>query len=284
MFRQYYLLTKPGIIRGNVMTTIAGALLASKGNVDLWLLLAVAIGTALIIASGCVFNNYIDRSIDAKMPRTKKRALVTGEVKESTALIYGTILSVVGFLILSVFTNYLTVLIGAIGIVSYVVVYGWAKRRTVHGTLVGTVPGATSLIAGYCAVTGEIDTAVLILFLIMVCWQMPHFYAIAIRGLKGYKDAGIPVLPAVEGFSTTRKQIIAYIIGFIISTSALTIFGYTGFVYLIVMLAVGAYWLKLALKNPVPDQDTNWARGLFLFSLTALTTFSVMISVDSLLY
>ncbi|MEK9195780.1 MAG: UbiA family prenyltransferase, partial [Patescibacteria group bacterium] len=166
---------------------------------------------------------------------------------------------------------------------SYVVIYGIVKRRSIHGTLVGTIPGASSLVAGYLAVTNNFDTGAMILTLIMICWQMPHFYAIAIMGLKGYKEAGIPVLPAVKGIQTTRKQIIIYTVGFIMSTSALTVFGYTGFVYLIVMLVVGTYWLRLALKNPVPDQNTNWAHERFLFSLTTLTTFSIMISIDSFL-
>ncbi|MEK9196104.1 MAG: UbiA family prenyltransferase, partial [Patescibacteria group bacterium] len=107
MIKTYYQITKPGIIRGNVMTAIAGFLLASKGEIDLWLLLAVASGTSLIIASGCVFNNYIDRNIDAIMHRTKNRALVTKEISACSALVYATSLSIVGFAILIMYANVL---------------------------------------------------------------------------------------------------------------------------------------------------------------------------------
>ncbi len=78
MVKTYYLLTKPGIIMGNGIAAIAGFALAAKGNFDFLLFLYTLAGLALVIASACVFNNYLDRDIDEKMARTKNRPLVKG--------------------------------------------------------------------------------------------------------------------------------------------------------------------------------------------------------------
>jgi len=281
LIRKYIALTKPGIIRGNVMTAGAGFLFGARGTVDGPLLLAVLGGTTLVIACGCVLNNYLDRHLDARMARTKQRAMVTRQISVSAALVYAVLLGVAGFGILIAFTHWLVVLLGVIAVVFYVVVYGYVKRRSPLGTLVGTVPGAASLVAGYVAVRGSMDGGAFILFLIMVCWQMPHFYAIAIRRKDEYAAAGIPVLPIKRGIRHTKTQILLYIAAYVVAVAALSIFGYAGKTYLVVMLIVSVLWLRLAakgLKNT--GKDTVWAGKLFGFSLIVLMVFSLMISLD----
>src|SRR5438270_714902 len=107
MFKAYLSLTKPGIIFGNAITAAAGFFLASKGQVNFWLLLAMLTGTSLVIASACVFNNYLDRDIDLLMGRTKNRAIPAGLISGQVALPYATFLGVVGILILFLYTNLL---------------------------------------------------------------------------------------------------------------------------------------------------------------------------------
>ncbi|MEO6513375.1 MAG: heme o synthase [Candidatus Saccharimonadales bacterium] len=282
MLRDYYVLTKPGIIRGNVMTTLAGFLLAAQGHISFGVLLAVSGGTALVIASACVFNNVIDRDIDKKMVRTAKRALVTGTIAIRSALVYAVVLGIAGFIVLLLFTNVLTTVLGFIGFVSYVVFYGYAKRHSVHGTLVGTIPGAMPLVSGYTAVTNHFDTGALLLFLIMVAWQMPHFYGIAIYRLKDYAAAGLPVMPVKKGIRTTKLQIMLYVLGFAAMCGLLSIFGYAGSVFAVVMSIVSAYWLYLGAKGWKSKDDTKWARGMFGFSLIALLVMSVLLSIESL--
>ena len=278
--RHYYTLTKPGIIRGNVMTAVAGFLFASQGNINLVLLIQTVFGIASIIASACVINNYIDRDIDSKMTRTKKRALVTGDISVRNALIYATLLCVIGYWVLWAYTNLLTVLIGAIGMFSYVALYGYYKRNSVHGTLVGSISGSTALVAGYCAVTGRFDMLALLLFIIMSIWQMPHFYAIGIYKLKDYKQASLPILPAISGVRVTKKHIAVYILLFTFAASSLTLFGYTGYVYLFVMLAVSLLWLRTALRGFAMKDNVKYGHQIFGQSLITLLLFSLMISVD----
>ena len=281
--KAYYRLTKPGIIYGNLLAAGAGFLLASKGHIDFWLGVALLVGTSLGIGSGCVFNNYIDRGIDKKMKRTQKRALVSGVISGRNALIYATVLGVVGFYILAAYTNWLVVLVGAIGFIDYVILYGLAKRAAPVGTIVGSISGATPPVAGYVAVTGHFDTGALLLFVIMVIWQMPHFYSIAIFRMKDYQAAGLPVLPAKKGVRTAKFSITGYIIAYIIASLGLTLAGYTGITYGLVMLVLGGLWLDKALAGFSAKDDVAWARKLFGFSLIVLLAFCVMISANMVL-
>jgi protoheme IX farnesyltransferase len=274
---------KPGIIYGNLITAIGGFLLASKDHVDIGLMIFTLLGTSLIIGSACVFNNYIDRGIDIKMDRTKKRALVSGLIKPTDALVFGLIIGLVGLLILIFYTNGLVVLIGSLAFIIYVVFYGISKRHSVHGTLVGSLSGAAPIVAGYCAVTDDFNSGAIILFLVLVTWQMAHFYAIATYRLEDYKAAGIPALPVVRGIKKTKIQIMAYVVAFIVATACLTFFGYTGIVFVIVMLALGLWWLYKGIEGFGVTNSKKWARQMFLFSLIVIVGLSFMLSINALI-
>lgn len=282
-FQTYYQLTKPGIIYGNLMNATAGFLLACRWHIDWRLLAATLVGTALVIASACVLNNYIDRGIDKHMARTKKRALVTGIIPLQNAIIYAIILGSLGFLIMALYTNWLTVILGTLAVFVYVVLYGWAKRNSVHSTVVGSIAGALPLVAGYTAVTNHLDKGAWLLFFILVFWQMPHFYAIAIRRKSEYKAAGIPVLPLKRGVRHTKIQMLLYIVAFTIAASLLTVFGYTGYIYLAVVVLLGLTWLWFGLKGFASKDDTAWARKMFLFSLIVTLSLSIVLSVGPVL-
>ncbi len=271
----YYALTKPGIIRGNLLTAAAGFLLGAAGQVEAGRLGAMLVGTALIIASACVFNNYLDRGIDAKMDRTKRRALVIGAVSGRAAMIYATSLGLVGAAVLAAWTNWLTLGLGLLGLFAYVVLYGWGKRHTVHGTLIGTISGAVPPVAGYAAATGRLDAGALILFVILVCWQMPHFYAVAMYRLKDYQAAGLPVLPVKRGAAATKIQMLSYTAAFVVAATLLTTFGYVGYTYLVVILVVGLWWFWSSLDGLQATDDARWARGMFGRSLLVLLVWSV---------
>ncbi len=280
--KTYYSLTKPGVLYGNALTAAAGFLLASNGSIDFWLFIALCVGTTLIIASACVLNNYLDQDIDSKMERTKKRALVHGDIAGWKAVVFSVILGVVGLIILSVYTNPLVVLIGIIGFIDYVVLYGMlSKRLSIHGTLVGSISGAVPILAGYCAVTGTVDMGAVIVFLILFLWQMPEFYSIAIYRRKEYAAAGIPVMSVIKGVKSTTVQIVIYTILFVLSTLLLTVFGYTGILYFIIMASLGAYWIWLGFQGINAKKSEQWARRMFRFSLVILLVFCAVISVDA---
>ena len=278
--KTYYYLTKPGIIRGNVMTLIAGFLFASTAWID-WRLLGWAmLGTGLVIASGCVLNNYIDKDIDALMSRTKKRALVRGTVSNAAALTYATLLGAAGFAVLTLFTNRLTTLVGAAGFFAYVVLYGYYKRASIHGTLVGTISGSMSLLAGYTAVTNRLDGPALLLFISMSIWQMPHFYAIGVYRRDDYKAAGIPILPVVKGIRAGKIYIFFYISAYLFSVMLFKSFGYVGWTFTAVMAGIILFWLYIASQGFTAKDNVRWAKKIFGTSLLVLLAYSLLLSLE----
>ena len=282
MFKKYLQVTKPGIIFGNLISVIGGFLLASKGSIDYPLFIATLLGVSLVVASGCVFNNYIDRDIDRIMERTKNRPLVKGLIDPKVSLIYATVLGIVGIVLLLVAANALAMLLAIIGFIVYVGVYSlYMKRKSVYGTLIGSLSGAAPPVIGYCAVTNEFDAGALILLLIFSLWQMPHSYAIAIFRFKDYQAANIPVLPVIKGISVAKTHIFLYILAFMVATLMLAISGYAGYKYLIVGAAVSLWWLGMAISGfKTENDDRVWARKLFIFSIIAITSLSVMMSID----
>ncbi|MEA9978761.1 MULTISPECIES: heme o synthase [unclassified Pseudomonas] len=279
--KHFIQITKPGIIFGNVLSVAGGFFLASKGHVDFGVFLAAVIGTSLVVASGCVFNNCIDRDIDVKMERTKNRVLVQGLVSLKLALLYATVLGVAGVGLLYTKANPLAALFAVIGFVIYVGFYSlYLKRKSVHGTLVGSLSGAMPPVIGYVAVSNSFDMAALTLLVMFSLWQMPHSYAIAIFRFNDYRAASIPVLPVLRGIVVAKRHILIYILAFLVATLMLTIGGYAGFSYLAVAAGMGMYWLYMAWTGYKAVDDTIWARKLFVFSILTITALSVMMSVD----
>lgn len=280
MLKTYYYLMKPGIIMGNIITTAGGFMLASKGHISVPLFLATLLGLGLVIASACVVNNYTDREIDQKMERTKQRALVQGLISGKMALLFAFCLGFLGLVVLVVFTNLLTTTIALAGFFIYVVLYAILKCRSIHGTLVGSLAGGVPPVVGYCAASGCFDLGAFLLFLILVLWQMPHFFSIAIYRFKDYAAASIPLLPIKKGIPTAKIHMQFYILAFLFASLLLTLFGYTGYIYFVVASALGIAWLVLCARGFKSEQDTLWARGMFRFSLVVITLLFIAISLD----
>ncbi len=277
IIKTYFSLTKPGIIFGNTLTAAGGFLLASRGQFNGSLFLVALLGLGLIIASGCVANNYIDRDIDKKMKRTRNRALVKGLVSPFQALVFAIVLGSVGISLLTFFVNFLSASIALLGFVIYVLFYSFLKYHSVHATLVGSIAGAVPPVIGYCAVSNHFDTAALILFIIISTWQMPHFFAIATYRIGEYTAASIPVLPIKKGMYITKIHMLAYILAFMVACFTLTIFGYTGYGFLVLAALLGIGWLCLCFRGFKCTNDAAWAREMFVFSLVAVMTICFMI-------
>lgn len=282
MFKNYFQLTKPGIILGNSVTAIAGFFLASKGSVNFLLLFEFLAGMCLIIASACVFNNILDRKIDLKMERTKNRAVASGKVPINSAYIYGMILGVAGFTILFTFTNIITVGIGVLGFFFYEAMYGIWKRISPLSTIVGSIAGATPPVAGYAAVAGRVDLAGVLLFLILIFWQMPHFYSIGMFRFDDYKKAGLPIWPVSKGMLSTKIQTLFFVVGFGICSALLYTTGYLGIFYFYVMLILSIFWLIFSFAGFWAKKEKLWARRMFFVSLSINLIFSLTVVVGSL--
>lgn len=280
ILRSHLVLTKPGIIMGNVITTICGFAIASQNSFDLRLFIATLLGLSCIIGSACVFNNYMDREMDAKMARTRNRALAKGSVSARGAIAFAAALGLLGTYILAHFTNILTAAIALTGFFIYVILYGIAKYKTSLATLIGSIAGATPPLVGYCAVSDRLDTGALLLFLLIVVWQMPHFYAIALYRFDDYLAASIPVLPVKKGMQATKVQMLLYVLAFIPAALLPTLFGYTGYASLAIGALLGLAWLTLCIKGFNGGDHKLWARKMFRFSLVVVTVLCLALSLD----
>ena len=283
MLATYFWLIKPGIVCGNSLAAAAGFMLGSDGRFRPGLMAYSLTGLALIVAAAGVLNNIIDRRIDRKMSRTSRRALARGSVEVPAALIYAAGLGLAGSLLLGSLANFLALALALFGLVAYVVLYGYFKRLTPYGTLVGSVAGAMPPVIGYVAASGRLDLGAGLLFLVLFTWQMPHFYAISLFRLKDYQAASLPVLPAKKGPRATKIRIVVYMAAFLAAAAALYVFGYGGYVYLVAMSLLGGYWLVLGLSGLQKTSDRPWARRVFKFSLVILLSFSVLVSLGSIL-
>lgn len=276
----YYLLMKPGIIIGNLITFAAGFLLASRGELQVGLFIVTLLGLGLIMASGCVFNNYIDRFIDKKMDRTKDRPLASGKIGMRNAITFGVILGIAGYALLFAYTNWVTVSVATVGFVVYVCLYSFLKCQTSYSTLIGSIAGAVPPVVGYTAVSNQLDLGAIILFLLMVFWQMPHFFAIALWHLDDYTKAGVPVLPITKGALRAKVHMLLYIIFLIPIVAMLTVTGYTGYWFLTVTTVIGLLWLAIAIKGFSTDSDKLWGRQMFRVSLVMINVICILIAFD----
>ena len=261
---------KTGIIKSNLVPMVAGLMLAlytyELSFIDnIWNIVLALAGTAAVIAAAGSFNNVYDRDIDSVMTRTKVRPTVTGAISVKTVLIVAFILLIVGIILLY-FTTPLAALLGFLGVFFYVVPYTmWTKRRTIWNTEVGSISGAMPPLIGWATVAPDIwHPACWALFIIMVIWQMPHFYAIAIRKRDDYAAAGIPMLPVVKGERRTYIQSNIYLI----------ILMLTSFLFLplslgltIVSFVLGLVWLWLSFVGYRKMEGKTWANKMFTYSL-----------------
>jgi heme o synthase len=271
--KSYYLLTKPGIIMGNLITALGGAALALKGPFPIWRFLTMLLGLTCVIASACVFNNYIDRESDKKMARTKNRPLVLGIIPIRSALFFAASIGSLGTAILFLFVNALSAWLSIGGFFAYVILYSFSKYHSVYCTLIGSIAGALPPVIGYCSISNRLDMAAVTLFAMVALWQMPHFYAIAIFRLKDYVAANIPVFPNKKGIDRTKIHMLFFLIAFIIVSLFLALFA--GPLYLLVTICVSIYWLVIAIQGFRARSNRVWARKMFSVSLIVIMALSL---------
>jgi protoheme IX farnesyltransferase len=207
----YVALTKPRIIELLLVTTVPAMMLAARGWPSLSLLLFTLLGGTLAAGAANVFNCYFDRDIDRLMQRTQKRPLVTGAVTPRAALTFGVVLTVTSIVLLAVTTTPLAAALAAGAIFYYAVLYTMVfKRHTRRSTEWGGVPGAAPVLIGWAAVTGSLDWPAVVVFGIVWCWQMPHFWALALRFKDDYARADVPMLPVVTTALSVGRQTVAW--------------------------------------------------------------------------
>jgi protoheme IX farnesyltransferase len=279
-WRDYYVLTKPGVVQLLVFTAIVGMFLAVPGMVPLDALIAGSVGIALTAAAAAVVNQVIDQRIDAQMARTRNRPLPTGRVQDRDALAFALTLGLLGIAILALLVNALTAALTFVSLIGYAIIYTvWLKRATPQNIVIGGAAGAAPPVLGWTAVTGHVDGYALLLFLIIFTWTPPHFWALAIARRSDYERADIPMLPVTHGEELTKSFIVYYTVLLLCVTVLPYITGMSGKLYLCGALLLGCGFLYYALKLKfAPRQDSPMTT--FRYSITYLAALFTFLLVD----
>ncbi|HET6482159.1 MAG TPA: heme o synthase [Actinoplanes sp.] len=284
LFRAYLALTKPQIVELLLVTTVPTMMVAAGGWPDLRTLAVVLVGGALAGGAASALNCYIDRDIDQLMRRTKRRPLPANAVTPRAVLIFGLTLAVISVALLAVFTNWLATALTAGAIFYYDVVYTlWLKRRTPANTFWGGICGSAPVIIGWAAVTGSVGPLAWALFAVVFFWQMPHFYALAIKYKDDYARAGVPMLPVVRSEARVNGEIVLYTVLTVVASLVAWPLG-LGLIYGVAAIVTGVPFLAeafLLVKRSRAGQPIKPMR-LFHWSITYLTILFIAVAVDAL--
>lgn len=272
-------LTKPKVTRMNLFMTLGGLALAGA-SFKSWLILWTVLGTALAVASANALNMYLERNTDGLMARTANRPLPTGRLAPWAALAFGVLLGVASLVVLAVAVNLVTTLIAGAAILLYVLVYTPMKRLSPLALVVGAVPGAAPPLMGWTAETGSIDLPGLVLFAILLVWQLPHFIAIALYRQTDYERAGVRAVPIVRGDRVAKAQALAWTTALVPISLLLVPLEVAGFIYGSVALIAGLWFLSWSLRGLRRDAGVPWARRFFFASLVYLPVLVLGLVVD----
>lgn len=275
-FRDYVILTKPGLVAMVLVTTVAGIYIGHRGMPDSALVFWTLLGTCLAACGSTILNNVYDRDIDSLMVRTRTRPMPRGAIRPSAAVASGVSIILAAFLILSYFVNMLSALLAMTASVVYVFVYTHLmKRRTPNATVVGGISGALPPVIGYASVTGHLTVEALILFLIMFIWQPSHFWFLAIKHAKDYERAAIPAMPVARGISATKFKILMFNSALFPVSLLPFFYNMAGKIYLLTAVCLGLFYLFASLRLLFMKEE-NPFRFFYYSNLYLFALFSVM--------
>lgn len=280
-------ITKAGLAFSVVFSTLAGYLLAVEDwqQISFKVLLMLAVGGYCMVGASNVFNQIIEKDLDAKMDRTKNRPVSSGRVSKNTALGLGILLTVVGLVLLYIVSPK-TAMFGAISIFLYTSVYTPLKPLTPLAVFVGAFPGAIPFMLGWVAHTDQFGIEAGILFLIQFFWQFPHFWALGWFLYDDYKKGGFYLLPNRKKDRKTALQAILYCVWLII-VSLIPAIGVTGRLYLspiaAVLVFLAGLWMLYGAVQLYRKQTDKSAKTLMLISVTYITLIQIIFILDKFL-
>jgi protoheme IX farnesyltransferase len=273
-------LGKPRVVALIVFTAVIGMFMAAPGLPPPGPLLFGAIGIALVATSAAALNCLVEQRLDAVMARTRARPLPKGDVTPLQALLFIAILGGTGLLVLHNLTNPLTMWLTLATFLGYAVVYTLVlKPRTSQNIVIGGASGAMPPVLGWAAVTGEISSDALLLFLIIFAWTPPHFWALALYRRNEYARAGVPMLPVTHGERFTRLYVVLYTL--LLAAICLLPFasGMSGAIYLVSALVLNGFFVAYAVRLYVNYSD-GLARRTFRYSIVYLSCLFAALLVD----
>ncbi|MCZ6789753.1 MAG: heme o synthase [Chloroflexi bacterium] len=281
VIRDYVALMKPVIISLLLITALGGMFLATEGVPSLSLALLVLSGGTLAAGGAQALNHYLERDIDRLMSRTRHRPVADERVRPGSALLFGILLNIAGFVLLAGWVNLLSALLTLSATLFYVLVYtGLLKRSTPQNIVIGGAAGAVPPMVGWTAVTGSLELPAIYLFAIIFFWTPPHFWALALLIKRDYARANVPMLPVVSGEAATARGIMLHLIILVTLTVLFFTIETVGLIYLTGAVALGAPFLVMAWRL-LRSGGMRGARPLYLYSLAYLAGIFALVMVDS---
>lgn len=276
----YYELCKPRVVLLIVFTAIVGMFLASPGMVPFNALIFGTLGITLMAASAAAINQMLDVQADARMRRTRKRPLVTGNLDSRQSALFAIVIGTLGMVILLTLVNALTAWLTLFALIGYAGIYTlYLKRATPQNIVIGGAAGAAPPVLGWAAVTNAVTLDSMILFLIIFIWTPPHFWALAIDRVDEYAEVNIPMLPVTHGIDHTRTQILIYTLILGLVSILPTVSGMSGWPYFIAALILSGWFTAYAIRLkwwPRPGLGTR----TFAFSIVYLMALFAALLVD----
>jgi len=278
--RAFYALTKPRVVSLIVFTAVIGMFLAAPGMVEPRVLLAGTFGIALVAGAAAAVNCLVEQNVDALMQRTKWRPLPSGELTNLQTLAFAGVVGGLGLGVLGHYVNALTMWLTLATFVGYAIVYTVIlKPLTPQNIVIGGASGAMPPVLGWAAVTGEVTTEAMVLFLIIFAWTPPHFWALALYRTEDYARAGLPMLPVTHGARYTRLQVLLYTL--ILFGASLMPFAIrmSGWLYLAAALVLGGVFIVHAVRIHLAYSD-SLARRTFRYSIVYLAALFAALLID----
>ena len=281
-WRDYVTLTKPRIMSLLVLTAVCSMVAAAGGAPAPLPLAALVLGGALACGGASALNHVLDRDIDRLMgPRTASRPVAAGRITPARAVAFGLGLLALSFLVLAAFANVLAAALALSGGAYYVVVYtSWLKRTTPQNIVIGGAAGAIPALSGWAAANGRLGVGAVFLFLIVLLWTPPHFWALALLLAPNYAAAKVPMLPVVRGPRATSAQVLRYSLALVAVTLVPAAIGTFGVTYLAAAALLGTALFVLAWRLWRASTAAN-AAVLFHYSLLYLALLFVAVAIDA---
>lgn len=282
LLRQFLELTKPRVNTLIVFTAVIGMMLAYPVGLswDLPLMLAATVGIWLVAGAAAAFNCLVEQQIDRKMARTRARPTVAGNIRNWQILLLAGIVGGIGLMILKFWVNTLTMWLTLATFVGYAVIYTIIlKPATPQNIVIGGASGAMPPILGWAAVADTVSPESMLLFLIIFAWTPPHFWSLALYRKNEYAKAGVPMLPVTHGEHYTRLQLLLYT-GILFASTLLPVaMRMSGLIYLVAVLCLNAWFLKLAVALYREYSDAL-AKRTFNYSILYLALLFAALLVD----
>ena len=277
---QFYRLTKPRVVSLIVFTAVIGMFLAVPGAVPLQALIAGTIGIALVAGAAAAMNCLVEQKIDAIMLRTSRRPLPRGELGSRETLVFAAVTGEIGLTVLYHWVNPLTMWLTLATFVGYAIVYTVVlKPMTPQNIVIGGASGAMPPVLGWAAVTGEVTADALTLFLIIIAWTPPHFWALALYRKNEYAKAGVPMLPVTHGDHFTRLHVLLYTVILFACSLLPFVVRMSGAIYVAAAVVLGTVFLGYAVQIYRNYSDAL-ARRTFAYSIFYLAMMFAALMVD----